>query len=122
MNYTIERTTTVTNELILEILETASYSIGYWARQLNFASLDRQFEVKFDGDDFEDGSELSSGKATIDYQVVARTIEKILAGNAKVNSALVSQCSEWLNGHPTLDGDLADAIVQIATFGEIIYG
>jgi hypothetical protein len=122
VDYTIERNATLTKDMISEVIDTAGYSIAYWATSLINDEASNSFLIKFDGDDFAEDSPLTTGRAFVTYAQVAKAIELVVTGNASIGDWLVLQGNQWLNGEPTLDGDLADVIVQVATFGELIYG
>lgn len=122
MDYIIKRDATIDKAMIIEVIETAGYSVAYWATSLINDEAGKSFLIEFDGEDFSDGSTLETGRAFVTYLQVAKAIELIVNNDVKISKWIVSQANQWLNGEPTLDGDLADCIIQIATFGELIYG
>jgi hypothetical protein len=122
VEYIIKRDATIDKGMISEIIDTAGYSIAYWATSLINDEAGKSFLIEFDGDDFEEESPLTTGKAFITYQQVAKAVEQVANNEAKIGDWLVLQANQWLNGEPTLDGDLADVIIQVATFGELVYG
>lgn len=122
MEYTITTTTTLDNELIEEIIETAGYGIGYWAHTAHHDSLAETYTLTWDGEDFEDTDPNSAGEHKLDYSDIAKAVEELLAGGVRVNNTLLGQLREWLNGYPTMDTELADVVIQVALFDEIIYG
>ena len=122
MEYIIVRNATLTKEMISEIIDTAGYSIAYWATSLINDEASNSYLIEFDGDDFEEESPLATGRAFITYAQVAKATEQVAKNEAKIGDWLVLQANQWLNGEPTLDGDLADVIIQVATFGELVYG
>lgn len=122
MDYIIKRDATIDEAMISEVIDTAGYSIDYWAGSLINDEAGKSFLIEFDGDDFPNNSPLRSARAFVTYSQVAKAIELIVNNEAKIGDWLVLQANQWLNGEPTLDGDLADCIIQIATFGELVYG
>lgn len=121
-NYTFSRTIELDSELIEEIIETAGYGIAYWAHTAHHDSLAETYTLTWDGDDFADENPNSAGEHKLDYPDIAKAVESIYNGNIQINEGLLNQLEEWVNGHPTMDVDLADVVIQVALFDEIIYG
>jgi hypothetical protein len=122
MTYSITITKTLDAELFDDIIETAGYGIGYWAQTLTHDIPSETVRIVFDGDDFDDDSPLATGEKTITHQGITDAIESLLKGDAKCGNYILEQLRDYLNGEPTLDTDLADVIIQVATLGEIVYG
>lgn len=122
MEYTFTRTFILDNELVEEIIETAGYGIGYWAHSGHHDSLAETYTLTWDGSDFSDENPNSAGEHKLDYEDIAKAVEAIVSGNVAINEGLKTQLAEWVNGHPTMDVDLADVVIQVALFDEIIYG
>jgi hypothetical protein len=122
MQYTFTKPVTLDNQLIEEIIETAGYGIGYWAHSGHNDKLAETYAVTWDGEDFADSDPNSAGKRVLTYEDIAKAVEGLNTGEAKAGDWLIKQLAEWLNGEPTMDTDLADVIIQVALFDEIIYG
>lgn len=121
-NYTFSRTIELDGELIEEIIETAGYGIAYWAHTAHHDRLAETYTLTWDGSDFEDSDPNSAGEHRLEYSDIAKAVENLYNAKVKMNDGLLNQLEEWVNGHPTMDVDLADVVIQVALFGEIIYG
>jgi hypothetical protein len=66
----------------------------------------------------------SDDEFVIDIDKVASAIGKLVAGNVQVRNSLLATLKEANreNEGGEIDADLADIIIQVACFGEIIYG
>lgn len=108
----------VTDEDLYWVMTTAvEQGIAYWARGRNFrrdGGLYTSFEV-CDREDEPKDREWHTVNATKCREAVG----KIIAGKVKINDGLRNQIMSDL---PSCDADAADCIVQIACFGEIVYG
>jgi hypothetical protein len=122
MEYTFKTTLTLDSELIEEVIETAGYGIGYWARTAHHDGLAETYTLSWDGSDFEDNDPNSAGEHLLDYSDIAKAIEALYSHTYSVRSDLHTQLNEWLIGEESMDSDLADVIIQVALFDEIIYG
>jgi hypothetical protein len=123
-------TDALTDENVQDIIDTASYGgITYWAGQPTDAEFDAKPEDKawtiVEVDDFERTAHY------LDAAQIRQSFEKLL----DFNQELVNQqihgylLSAWMDrtdkdgidtGH--IDADAADVIVQVACFGEVVYG
>ena len=95
-----------------DICDTAGYSISYWA---NKATCDK--DVYFVWPDYEQ----RTFATRLDFQ---SAIIKIYSGSVKVNDSILNTI-KWAvdeDEYGEIDGHAADAIVQIAIYGNIIYG
>jgi hypothetical protein len=122
MTYTITTTATLDLEFFADVIDTAGDSIGYWASELMKDETTKSFLIKFDGSDFDDDSPLATGQFLGTYQQITDAIQSIISGNSGCGNWIVEQARDALNGEPTMDADLADVIIQLAVFGEIVYG
>jgi len=122
MVYTFTTETTISSEMVSDLIDTAGYGIGYWATSATKNAQAQTLDLFWDGSDLNFDSPWVIGERTLTYVDLAKAIEKVAKGNAGVNSALVEQAQQWLNGGFGLDVDLADVVIQTATFGEIVYG
>ncbi len=121
--YTFQTTFTITYDMFEDVIETGfEFGIGYWAK---FGHHDKDAEslvITYNGSDFEDNDPRSSGTALVSYADIAQVIENIHKGETRVGNWLVEQLNSWLAGEPSMDSDLADVILQLACFNEIVYG
>lgn len=111
--------------LMHEILRTAveagyTYGIGYWSdedgNEVEYIEDDSLFPVKLRFK-FKDAHaiEKAGGKqSTIDERDIARGLGLALGGAAVESAVQILQ--------DNLDGPSADVIVQLAVFGEVVYG
>ncbi len=119
--YTITRPSIITGENIADIIDTAGYGIGYWATKAVFDSTEQTYTVSWNGSDFDDSDPLATGTKTLTYLDIAKTIESIL----NLESPLSDSTARWFADsfyQEEIDSDLADVLIQLALFGEIIYG
>ena len=110
--YTVNIALSVTFADIADVWDTALTACGYWADEMAGANGDpgayyirerepagEPFDYVFTGRD------------------IAYAIGKIIAGTVPVDPGTRA---DLLNGD--YDADTADAIIQVATFGELVYG
>lgn len=103
---------TVTAADIADVWSTALTTCGYWADKMAGAhGKPGAYYVR----------EHEPAGEPLDYvftgQDIANAIGKIIAGTVPVD---FRTRADILNGD--VDGDAADAIIQVATFGELVYG
>lgn len=97
-------------EDFFDIVDTAGYGIGYWAISGVVDDDELNYTIKyFDGDERK--------KVTITPSMIELAIEKILNGTVQCSDAIKSYIRS-----DDIDADCADVIVQVAAFGEIVYG
>ena len=67
---------------------------------------------------------VTSGEVMVDIPLVRKALNKIINGDIKINPNLRDLCkeakAEWDGG--MLDAIACDVIIQVAVFGEIVYG
>ena len=119
--FTYTATLEIDTEMFEDIIETGGEGIGYWAHNAKHDQNAETFTVHYDGTDFDDTT-LASGVKTVSYEDLGNAVVKISKGDANAGNWIVEQVNQWLNGHPTMDVDLADVVIQVALFGEIVYG
>lgn len=120
MEYTIQATLTLDGEMFDDVIDCAGYGIGYWATSATVDGV--LYTITWDGSDFADDSPSATGKKTLTYSMIGEAIETLQSHKYSARADLHTQLNEWLNGHECMDSDLADVIIQIALFGELIYG
>lgn len=114
MLYNINRPTIVNTQMIQDIIDTAGYSIGYWADEATVG------ENVYTVHDSEQDLTL-----TITHADIVEALTKIANHNVELNLhySYCTQVNQWLDNTPEgdIDGELADYIIQIAGFGEVVY-
>ena len=110
-------------ELFEFICDDAGMSIDYWAVEATNEPSKKTYSVKVNpeyvGDNVQD--------KVITYQELYEACEKIAKGEVSANLATKSICEQITNDEVDYqdidyDGTDADAIVQVAMFGEIVFG
>lgn len=108
----------VTNEDLHYVMTTAvEQGIAYWARGRNFrreAGLYTSFEVC-------DNEAEPADRVwhTVDAAKCREAVGKIISGKVEINNSIRDQIMCDL---PCCDCEAADVVVQVACFGEIVYG
>lgn len=121
--YTFQTTFEITADLFEDVIDTAlEFGIGYWARTGNHDRLAETVRITYTGEDFDADSTFASGEILLTYAEITEAIERLYNGKTQVGDWLLQQLREWLAGEPSMDADLADVIIQLACFDEIIYG
>jgi len=118
MYHVINITKAIDHDMVEQVVDTAGYSIGYWAHTAFVDSDAETYRITWDGDETPRGE----GDYTLTYREIAVAIGKIATMEAQVARFIYDGLHQWLNGNDSMDGDLADVIIQIALFDEIIYG
>ena len=114
-------TTTRTPErqqILNDVFVTAMYGgIGYWSVAADWSEeVDDFFAYIEDTED-------DDARYTIDADVIARGINRILDGTVGIRSDLLDQVKSTRSyDECDVDADAADCIVQVGLFGEIRYG
>lgn len=106
-------------ELFENIIEDAGYSIGYWASKAHHDTEAKTYAITIDeeyADEFEN--------KTLTYEDLLDAVKKLASGSVKVNSQTKAVCQAIASDPSDVDydGDDADVIVQVAMFGEIVFG
>ena len=121
MEYAIKRIINIDSEMIEDIIDTAGYGIGYWATTATLDRLAETYTIEFDGEDFSDAP-LNSGLVVLTYAKIANAIHKIIDGGV-VNDSLTQELNDTItSGEMDIDSEMADCIIQLAIFNEIVYG
>lgn len=95
------------------LIEMAGYGMGYWAHRAEESDPDR-YTVWWLDDDTEK-------RKTVRRGALARAVQKILT-QPMVNEHYHRQMNAAVYDAGEIDSDLADIVVQVALFGEVVYG
>jgi len=123
-NYKVQLSVDVSDQFLYDILTTAAEGgIGYWAdyRTVRDEALDVR-EIH-DIQDTEDGDPFEKGFLNIADIVLG--LNKICAGETSLHhkaASFILRCVQNPDGGETLDADDCDSIVQVALFGDLVYG
>lgn len=112
------------DQLCAAILCTANEGgIGYWAYTSNILRTEAD-EWEYASFVVEDTMGEDDWRHVVDYDAVRRGIAKMLEPDAKVRHSTVAHTLNAVANDDAgeIDADVADAIVQFACFGEIVYG
>lgn len=117
MTYTIRMNVELTHDAIEEIIDGAGMSIGYWAIAGVVDEEAQTYRVT-DGED--------DGKSyTIHYSEIARAIQSLVDGDISIRDdireAITLDLLDWDDAH-RMGGEEYDVIIQVACFGEVVYG
>lgn len=100
----------LTEEDFLDIVDTAGYSIGYWAVSGSVDKNNCTYTVQY----FD--QENDRAKATVSKDNLESAIAKILNSEVECSDSIVGYIED-----DDIDGEAADVIIQIAIFGSIVY-
>ena len=106
-------------ELFGNLIEDAGYTIGYWAEEATHDEAKQTYAVTIQ-EEYADEYE----SKTLTYQDLLDASKKLASGVIKVNSQTKSVCQAIISDPSDVDYDAddADVIVQVAMFGDIIFG
>jgi hypothetical protein len=106
----------VTHEMIEDIIEGAGYGIHYWATKA-VVDEDAQTYTITDGED---------GKVyVVHYSDITKAIQSLLDREVAIRSDIVDAIALDLMNYEDahrMDSEVYDVIIQVACFGEVIYG
>ena len=114
----------VTNTDFSDIVDTACHCIGYWADEAEF---DEPRDAGFE-DDLPAKLSISCEDGEGIYEVTKADVEKaiglIIEGKVSICNTVRSDIESAIkeDDYGYIDGYAADAIIQIACFGELVYG
>jgi hypothetical protein len=115
---------TLTDQNILDMIVTAGYGIAYWASRATVDEEARTYTVWwYDGDD-------DPASQIVTFDKIAEAFDKLITNEPKL-------VGDWLHkyflyayadrdkdgidaGH--IDADAADVLIQVAMFGEVVFG
>ena len=109
----------LTKEEILDTIATAGYEIGYWAVSARHNS-DAETYIVHTGE-----APFDSGQIRFEttFEGIFKAIVSIANGETPVRRDLRDQCQNFLTGNALcLDGEASDIAIQVALFGEIVFG
>lgn len=101
---------TLDEDDFLDLVDTAGYGIGYWAFSGAVDSKWNTYTVKY----FDDGERK---EVVISIWMIESAIEKILNGEVQCGYDIRKYIRE-----DDIDAEVADVIIQVAAFGEVVYG
>lgn len=115
----IRKSYTIPDDVVKTIIEMAGYGIAYWADEAQYDDVKRTYKVLVSEDD---------EVFTITYQQIAEAL--VLVGTRETPNYIdkyardtlmeIQDGEEFPGGY--IDADLADVVVQLAIYGEVIYG
>jgi hypothetical protein len=106
-------------ELFESIIEDAGYAIGYWADEATHNTEAQTYAITIQ-EEYADEYE----SKTLTYGDLLEATKKLASGAVKVNSQTKAVCQAIVSDPSDVDYDAddADVIVQVAMFGEIVFG
>lgn len=121
MTATIEISFDLTDTDFADIADTAAMCIGYWADDIEYAE---PYDSEEPGPALsftcEDGVELYTVRKTDIEDAIEMIAGNEVTVSPGIKADIMSAIKEDDYGY--IDGHAADAIVQVACFGEVIYG
>lgn len=124
MSTVIEQTTVtfkVETDTIENVIDQAGYIIGYWASEGAYDRIGKTYTVwETEAHDTDE----TDRKFVLTYHDIVRALIKVANRQVKVNRSISDACADLLYGGEgdLFDADCADVIIQVACFGEIVYG
>jgi hypothetical protein len=109
-------------ELFGMIVDDAGMSIDYWADTAEHSTEKQTYQITLLPDCVDETAGVVS--KTISYQDLLEATEKLARGQVKVNPTTKSVCQAIISDPSDVDYDATDTdvIVQVAMFGEIVFG
>jgi hypothetical protein len=113
-------TYTMPIEAIENIICDAGMMIGYWATEAVVDGTNQTYKIT--EEEAHDGE--GSRDFTLTYTDIVRAMMKLATGEVAVRSDIREQISNAFIDYDLsdIDGEGADVIVQVACFGDVIYG
>lgn len=120
---------TLTDENITDILDAAGYGIGYWASKATVDERARTYTVWPQGGLDEVVDNMPAAKI-LSFQELENAFNLCLENEPKLIGRwvhryfLLAYADRGVNGIDAghIDADAADALVQVAMFGEVVFG
>lgn len=116
---------TLTDQNMLDILDTAGYGIAYWASKATVDKEARTYTVWwYDGDDYPASQVVTFDELTEAFNKLLMNDEPRLVGSYVHKYFLYAYADRDVNGIDAghIDAEAADVLVQVAMFGEVIFG
>jgi len=106
-------------EVLGFICDDAGMSIDYWAETATHDEANQTYTITLLPDCVD-----TFETKTVTYQDLYEASKKLASGEVKVNSATKAVCQQLVTDPSDVDYDATDAdvIVQVALFGEIVFG
>lgn len=106
-------------EMISDLVYTAGYGIS-WAYE---GKLDEEAESYWLYLNEEAEAELGKSEVTLTFAEIEKAMAKIAEGSV-VNEKIAKICREALADpeHSDIDSEVADCVIQVATFGDVVFG
>lgn len=112
---TIELSVNINDEVIDDIIEGAGYEIGYWASKAVYDSEAQTYEVTEEEDE---------KRYFLTYPIIAKAITSLVKGDITISPSIREAITLDLVSKEGchMDGECYDVIIQVACFGDVIYG
>jgi hypothetical protein len=107
-------------ELLSDLIDAAGYGIGYWAVEAHQDDQAQTYTITLDEDAAE---EAGKPQVVLTYAQLRTAIRKVAQGSL-VAPSLTRAANDFIfrPGQAEPDSDLADVVVQVAVFGEVVFG
>jgi hypothetical protein len=108
-------------ELIENLCDDASYGgIGYWASEATNDPKTRTYDVVVMAEYLDD--EIKS--KTLTYEDILEASRKLATGEVSINPTTKAVCQQIISDATDVDYDAedADCIIQVAMFGDVLFG
>lgn len=123
MTYTLTAKFEISVQEITDLIETAGYGMNYWCEFGKYDDEAQTYEVRLDAE-AQDGVDWETDTKVITYQEIVDAIQKLISGEVSVGNwireSLVAEFISKDGG--SMDSDGAEVVIQVALFGEIIFG
>jgi hypothetical protein len=109
-------------ELFEMIVDDAGMSIDYWAETAHHNTENQTYQITLLPDCVDETAGVVD--KTVSYQDLLDATRKLATGEVSVNPATKSVCQAIISDPADVDYDATDTdvIVQVAMFGEIVFG
>lgn len=119
-------TVDVSDEEILDMIDTAGYGIGYWCERGSIDTNKRQYTVTPDEEARQDPA--MAKDFVINFDDIVKVLVEFATGQHKLGYPR-EYAQKWLAckvkgayDSGDLDSDIMDAVIQQCAFGEVIFG
>jgi len=117
----------VSDEEILDMIDTAGYGIGYWCEKAEVDVDTRRYIVTPD-EEARGNDETMNRRFIINFDDIVRVLVEIATGKHKVGYPR-EYAQKWLSDKNrygedggNLDSDIMDCVIQICAFDEVVFG